>query len=715
MAQILAGSGLFAFLLVTAALFMRYPSPLMDDVYITLRHALNFARGQGLVYNPGEHVLAATSPAYALFLSFFHPLVDLAAAAVYSWPVFVAGGALIAYRLIGGGPAGIAGAMLLCAEPTLNPVIGMDTAFFVFWTLLALWSFQTGRLRATAFLLGLMPMVRPDGVFLVAAVSLVWAVENRRSLDRGLLRRNVSLLGWFVLPLAIWCAAAIPYYGTPVPGSLIGKYYQGKLRWWWDDAQTFRHVFAGHFREWRYAPLFILSGAGAALALVRADRVLRVSAIFCLLYLGAYSISHVPAYGNYFFPIFAWMTVLSARAVVTLGGRLATVLPAWRGAGTARAALAAAIAVGAFAAVWRQSTLAILSAPRVDRSHPYVRIAAFLKDHTPPDASVGAMEIGIIGYYSGRRIVDFAGLATRGVARAVAAGDLRFALDHFHPDFVIARYPSPGRLEGGLTARDLRSDFRWVFGADGIGVFQPMGRTQARPIEEQENTVFIVRGSLDGAAMNALNSTLERRGSAISTSWPRDDRPIAGKRFSYVVFEDGKPGVITPVLDASQAELFAQPVRLDFDRPDEKLGAWNQVAVAEPANSLLHVSTKGTDPYLTVPVAPFAPWFMKALRIRVRARAPGPCDGASGGMLWITNFDGRLGRSREGGALSRPRGRRMAGDRRRSVAQPRLERIRDCHRRPLRSRLLPGRAGSRLVPDRVAARPTPERWVRALW
>lgn len=365
-------------------------------------------------------------------------------------------------------------------------------------------------------------------------------MENRRSLDRAFLRRHAALFGWFALPLAIWCVVAIPYYGTPVPNSFVGKFYQGRIRWWWHEVHTFRHQLLLHFLQWRYRALFILAAASGAVAIARGDRALRASALFCVLYLGAYSVTHVPAYGNYYFPLFAMMTVSALRAAVLLCGSLAARLPAWPWAPRVHAALAGAIAVAGAAVAWRHSTFAILSSPRADPSHQYVRIAGFLREQTPAAASDGAMEIGIIGYYSERRIVDFAGLASRGVARAVAAGDLRFALDRFHPDFVVARYPVPARLEGGLTEQELSRNYRWVFEAGGIGVFAraPPESGSAGRFLEQENTVFILQRPLDPAAIAAMNSKLASRGSALSVSWWRGDHEMRGKRFSYVGFKE---------------------------------------------------------------------------------------------------------------------------------------------------------------------------------
>lgn len=632
-------AALFAFLLLVAALSTRYQIPLMDDVYITLRHSLNFARGKGLVYNPGEHLLAATSPAWALFLSLFHPLTrDLTLPAIYGWPVFVAAAALLAWRLIGGGLPGLAGALLLCTEPSLDGVVGMDTALFVFCTLLGLRLFEQRRPKAAALLLGALPMVRPDGLFLIAAVAAVWAVENRRSLDAALLRRHVPLLALFALPLALWCAIAIPYYGSPLPHSFIGKYYQGRIRWWWADVERFPRAFLRGLGQWRYAALASGWMAGAAAGLARPDRVLRAGALWVAFYVAAYSVARVPAYANYFFPLYSMAIVVALRGVAVLAR------PWLRSEAVRRAGPApvGALALAAVALVWSASDRTLFRGAAVRDDQLYMRIANFLARHTPADASVGAMEIGIIGYYSERRIVDFSGLASRGVARAAAAGDRRFAIEHYHPDYVVARHPQPAALEGGLTATELARDYRWIYGTAGVGVFQPVHPGAPAPsgdLAAYADTIFILRQPLAARQIAELNASLSKRGSAVAASYPRSEHDIRGKRFSYVTFAGGRPIAITPMLEPQEVALFSEPVRLEFDRQADRLGAWNEVAVMEPAGSAIHLSTTGTDPYVAVPTAPFAPWFLRTLRIRLRARPAAGCGNPDGALLWTTNLD----------------------------------------------------------------------------
>ena len=47
---------------------------------------------------------------------------------------------------------------------------------------------------------------------------------------------------------------------------------------------------------------------------------------------------------------------------------------------------------------------------QISRLKIYSALGKWLDANLPPEASVGALEVGIIGYYSHRSMVDFAGL-----------------------------------------------------------------------------------------------------------------------------------------------------------------------------------------------------------------------------------------------------------------------------------------------------------------
>jgi hypothetical protein len=51
--------------------FMAHSGLTYEDALISLRYAVNWASGHGLVYNPGERVFGDTTPLYVLLLGLF--------------------------------------------------------------------------------------------------------------------------------------------------------------------------------------------------------------------------------------------------------------------------------------------------------------------------------------------------------------------------------------------------------------------------------------------------------------------------------------------------------------------------------------------------------------------------------------------------------------------------------------------------------------------
>ena len=81
--------------------------------------------------------------------------------------------------------------------------------------------------------------------------------------------------------------------------------------------------------------------------------------------------------------------------------------------------------------------------PVTDSFHQrdYPVIGRWLARNTPRDASIAMVEIGIIGFYSERRIVDILGLVSPGNAEAL--GERRFDawVERYQPDFVLVHDP----------------------------------------------------------------------------------------------------------------------------------------------------------------------------------------------------------------------------------------------------------------------------------
>jgi hypothetical protein len=98
-----------------------------------------------------------------------------------------------------------------------------------------------------------------------------------------------------------------------------------------------------------------------------------------------------------------------------------------------------------------------------------------LNQHTAENAKIAAVEIGTIGWYSDRHIIDILGLVNPLNARFI--GERRFEewLNHYSPDYILIHDPLWPHEAGAVAARDagrFAPDPRFTFA--GYGLLRPV-------------------------------------------------------------------------------------------------------------------------------------------------------------------------------------------------------------------------------------------------
>jgi hypothetical protein len=81
------------------------------------------------------------------------------------------------------------------------------------------------------------------------------------------------------------------------------------------------------------------------------------------------------------------------------------------------------------------------------RAGTYQELGRWLAANTPSQATVGALEVGIVGYYANRTMIGFAGLVQPEVARHLDAGtsyqdSATWAIQAYQPDYVALHRPA---------------------------------------------------------------------------------------------------------------------------------------------------------------------------------------------------------------------------------------------------------------------------------
>jgi hypothetical protein len=460
-----------------------------DDPYITYCYARNLAAGRGFVYNAGEHVLSTTASFYALLLAMGARLgADIPRLSNLLGALGFWGAAMSLFLLARrhGSPwAGVIAAVLCASAPLLWLTLGFEMGLYVALVCWAFWAFDARHVALSAVLLALATMVRNDGVVAFGVVALAWILgwhslpigrfipplPSRKADPRGDARAGIfpvkAFWRWCFLYVAIvglWAVWLTVLFGSPIPVTLAAKRIQARF----GVSGFYRRtsLLGGLVILWRaWADQAWLHWLSLPLALWGAVVLRRARWAWWVVLWGmsaivAYALLGVAPYAWYYAPLAPAMALLVGLGVESIGTHMRTwiLTPATRiqtrigkrigkGAGVVVAvALVLPVLGGQVFSLWRAVLAIEAPVPPPDeyrakvlpeaKTDIYRRAGEWLARHTPPDAVVGVTEVGIMGYFAQRRMVDFLGLLQPKVARALARGDIRWAIPAYAPDYL---------------------------------------------------------------------------------------------------------------------------------------------------------------------------------------------------------------------------------------------------------------------------------------
>ncbi len=434
--------------IVTAAIFVAYllaqsqldprPGLPLDDSWIHLTFARNLVRGWGFAFNQGEPVAGSTAPLWTLLLALLHlgfagPLKMVLAAKVLS-ALFMAGAGvyagLIALRLTQSRwPVLAAGlAVVTFCHFGWAMVSGMEVCLSVFLGLAATYYYlkrETGWRGLVPWLLfGLAAYARPENLALGGLALIDTVIRRLFFRQKPVFWRG---LGIWVLVLLPWFGYSLAFNHTLFPQTYFAKAGAGSLFAAFAAADSSRLGFLVFKSPWLYLREF-------AVYLWRANPVLAFMVLVGITAL-AFFLRRTRNTGSLFVPLVAVLFVPIAGAVAPYVGpgfqhgryigtatALALVLAAVAGfwlvkllrprllryvlaVGISGLALWNVVLTGQACALWTASSTATIN--RIQ-----VALGQGLATHTPEDAVVACEDVGAIGFFSNRRVVDLMGLVT---------------------------------------------------------------------------------------------------------------------------------------------------------------------------------------------------------------------------------------------------------------------------------------------------------------
>jgi hypothetical protein len=403
----------------------------LDDALIYHRYFQNALDGNGLVYNVGERFNGLTSPLYT-YLSLLMSLVvgdvqtaQLAISVVGLCGIIVGLQFLLRYDV--SWLTLVVLPLLVASHTYFYWLFGLETLILLSGMLLALVFYRSGSYRELAVVLALLILTRGEMVFLLVA----FFIEHLR------LRRSFPSWRVFVVPAALLLAAYgfnWLYYGSPLPDTMSAKIYQGQSGLW-GRYVPFMRVYAHPEHYFDSNPFLI--GCYLILALVGAVRSLhtqigRVLVLFLVFYWAFFLGLRIPSYFWYHAPSYLiWIIYAALGFDAVVGFAMRRNLRLKRTLGVT----AATVTVVAVATVHGMYTVRFVASSGPPGQ--YRAIGEWMDENLEADASVGLAEIGAVGWYSRRRIVDLCGLVSPHNARFLGHNDYDSWIVTYRPDYIL--------------------------------------------------------------------------------------------------------------------------------------------------------------------------------------------------------------------------------------------------------------------------------------
>jgi arabinofuranosyltransferase len=427
----------------------------LDDSWIHAVFARNVATGHGFSFNPGEPVAGSTGPLYSLILAVLYWITgEVVWSAKLLGVVCQAASAVFMARAAGRLNPSDRWIPLLCGllvalSPSLTwaSVSGMEISLYVLFLCAGLDFYLSGRQLVATALWAVGVWIRPDGLFLV-----ILSLLGPRSLLPRKLLSIAPILGVYFLFNAVIGHSLLPQ--TVATKTAFGVHADWLVNVFREWGALWGIPYRKDDQMDHAALLLSLMVLGAAVAARRYPLVVLYLIGFPLVFaLFRHSSASHKRYIMYVVPFGLLLAAWGAAAIP----RRFPSIPR-----SAMAVLAVACLVWQGVYLDRKATTHGWNVQNINGMQ--VTLGKVAADVTAPGATVGASDIGAIGYFSGRRIVDLMGVVTR-------ENTLPQNLSLYQPAIIIVDM----EWFREYAVRDSASDYFAFYDADSTHKYTAMG------------------------------------------------------------------------------------------------------------------------------------------------------------------------------------------------------------------------------------------------
>ncbi len=410
---------LFLVALLSCAMSLYYlrinPDHLLvfDDSYITLKFASNFFKYKGITYDGISYLTGATSPLHIVFVALVGLFFKLETASLLVGITFFVFSSLLVYlwtlRIYEDRKIALLAGVMMSTSGWLvfDSLNGLETTTFISFSLLTFYLFHVYERRVFyIFPLFLSILTRPEGWFIAGALWMWQAAEYIIRKDARILRNLCSSLGVFILLITPYFLLCFFYTGSILPGTAVAKsiffaeFHTDSPRVW-----MFKHGLELFYKELLYPlPLIIfplIIFARKVIVLPYLWFYCGMFYLFYFLFFPGSTIHYWCRYQHIFIPII----------VIAISGGAVELLKMCK-----RKTLQVSMAALVMLSLTYNQGVSFMNVENIYSGEIHctkntmLDLAIWLKHNTQKDDLIALHDIGVVGYFSGRKLLDLVGL-----------------------------------------------------------------------------------------------------------------------------------------------------------------------------------------------------------------------------------------------------------------------------------------------------------------
>ena len=416
-----------------------------DDTLIYARYIRNFTKGYGLVYNKGELFNGLTSPLFTYINLLINSIFEIKDQILLNNSigyVFIALSMIVIYKIlekINLSKVIISSILILYSLSNIYLFLGMETGLYLFLIFLLFYSFLIEKYLLYFIVSALLLITRTEGVFFIISTLVLFFYE-KRSLHKNfipyILISSFIVIGHYGFNFL--------YYGNVLPDSSKVKVYHGLSKFWGNrydfvngtlDLITYDYKSRNLFKYLYYFILIFIPFTIIFKKKTAFDYYLILSCVFLISF---YLYFNVPLYNWYVTPlIFTKIYFLVTGIAFFINFIIRPKENKWM-----LTLVGVIIAMLSFTLNYNNKFINSHHPGAMQRERDYFKIAAWIQNNTKENESIGTAEIGIIGYFTDRKIIDLCGLVSKDNAYFLSNKDLDSWINIHKPTYILFHEPN---------------------------------------------------------------------------------------------------------------------------------------------------------------------------------------------------------------------------------------------------------------------------------